>query len=148
MPGVQTLLPLMLNHVAEGRLTLERLVDLTASGPQRLFGLTGKGRIAMGYDADFSIVDLKSRWTIEESWLASRCGWSHFTGMRITGRPVGTIIRGNRVSWDGQLADQAAGEPIPVAAPIRAKEAGGAPHTTGDRKSVMKGKRGPAKVKH
>src|SRR3546814_2739433 len=57
MPGVQTLLPLMLNHVAEGRLTLERLVDLTASGPQRLFGLTGKGRIAMGYDADFSIVD-------------------------------------------------------------------------------------------
>src|SRR3546814_2266653 len=97
MPGVQTLLPLMLNHVAEGRLTLERLVDLTASGPQRLFGLTGKGRIAMGYDADFSIVDLKSRWTIEESWLASRCGWSPFTGMRITGRPVGTIIRGNRV---------------------------------------------------
>src|SRR3546814_535351 len=120
MPGVQTLLPLMLNHVAEGRLTLERLVDLTASGPQRLFGLTGKGRIAMGYDADFSIVDLKSRWTIEESWLASRCGWSPFTGMRITGRPVGTIIRGNRVMWDGQLADQAAGQPFRFDETIRA----------------------------
>ncbi|API59213.1 dihydroorotase [Tardibacter chloracetimidivorans] len=120
MPGVQTLLPLMLNHVAEGRLTLERLVDLTAFGPQRLFGLTGKGRIAMGYDADFSIVDLKSRWTIEESWLASRCGWSPFTGMRITGRPVGTIIRGNRVMWDGQLADQAAGQPFRFDETIRA----------------------------
>src|SRR3546814_15506582 len=84
-------------------LTLERLVDLVASGPQRLFGLTSKGRIAVGYDADFSIVDLKARWTIEENWLASRCGWSPFTGMAITGKPMGTIIRGNRVMWDGQI---------------------------------------------
>lgn len=112
MPGVQTLLPLMLNHIAEGRLTLERLVDMMSSGPQRLFGLTRKGRIALGYDADFSIVDLKARWTIEESWLASRCGWSPFTGMAITGKPMGTIIRGHRVMWDGQLANQAIGQPF------------------------------------
>ena len=112
MPGVQTLLPLMLNHVAAGRLTLQRLIELTSAGPQRVFGMTGKGRIAAGYDADFTIVDLKAKWKIEESWLASRCGWSPFTGMQITGKPVGTIVRGQRVMWDGGLADAAVGRPI------------------------------------
>ncbi len=112
MPGVQTLLPLMLNHVAEGRLTLQHLIELTSAGPQRVFGLRTKGRIALGYDADFSIVDLKARWTIEDSWLASRCGWSPFTGMALTGKPVGTIIRGHRVMWDGGLANAAIGIPI------------------------------------
>jgi len=112
MPGVQTLLPLMLNHVAEGRLTLQHLIELTSAGPQRVFGLRAKGRIALGYDADFSIVDLKARWTIAESWLASKCGWSPFTGMELTGKPIGTIIRGHRVMWDGALANQAIGAPI------------------------------------
>lgn len=112
MPGVQTLLPIMLNHVAEGRTTLQRVIDLTSAGPQRVFGLVGKGRIAVGYDADFSIVDLKARWTIEQDWLASRCGWSPFTGMAVTGKPLGTIVRGHRVMWDGTLADAAIGEPI------------------------------------
>jgi len=112
MPGVQTLLPLMLDHVVAGRLTLQRLIELTSAGPQRVFGLVTKGRIAAGYDADFSIVDLKARWTIEESWLASRCGWSPFTGMTLTGRPVGTIVRGDRVMWDGGLANRATGRPI------------------------------------
>src|SRR4051812_26175859 len=112
MPGVQTLLPLMLNHVAEGRLTLQRLIDLTSAGPQRVFGIAGKGRIAVGYDADFTVVDLKARWTIEESWLASKCGWSPFTGETLTGRPVGTFIRGAQVMWEGALAEQASGEPV------------------------------------
>ncbi|WP_066727121.1 dihydroorotase [Sphingomonas pituitosa] len=112
MPGVQTLLPLMLNHVAEGRLTLQRLIDLTSAGPQRIFGLVGKGRIVPGYDADFTVVDLKARWTVDEAWLSSRCGWSPFTGMELTGRPVGTIIRGHRVMWEAQLAEQAIGEPV------------------------------------
>jgi dihydroorotase len=112
MPGVQTLLPLMLNHVAEGRLTLQRLIDMTSAGPQRVFGIVGKGRIAVGYDADFSIVDLKARWTVEEDWLASRCGWSPFAGMALTGRPIGTIIRGSRVMWEGQLANRAPGQPV------------------------------------
>lgn len=112
MPGVQTLLPLMLNHVAHHRLTLRRLVDLTSAGPQRLFGLVRKGRIAVGYDADFTIVDLKARWTIEQDWLASRCGWSPFAGETLTGKPIGTIIRGQQVMWDGTLADKAIGEPF------------------------------------
>ncbi|MBA3676716.1 MAG: dihydroorotase [Sphingosinicella sp.] len=112
MPGVQTLLPLMLDHVANGRTSLQRVIDLTSAGAQRVFGLVGKGRIVAGYDADFTIVDLKAQWTVEESWLASRCGWSPFTGKKLTGRPVGTIIRGKRVMWNAELSEQAIGEPL------------------------------------
>lgn len=112
MPGVQTLLPLLLDHVAKGRTTLQRLIDLTSAGPQRVFGLVGKGRIAAGYDADFTVVDLKKQWTVEESWLASRCGWSPFTGDTLTGKPIGTIIRGRKVMWDGQLTNAAHGRPV------------------------------------
>lgn len=112
MPGVQTLLPLLLDHVAKGRTTLARLIDLTSAGPQRVFGLVGKGRIAAGYDADFTIVDRRAEWTVTEDWLASRCGWSPFTGMKLTGKPIGTIIRGHRVMWDGALANEAIGEPV------------------------------------
>src|SRR3569833_1911524 len=64
MPGVQTLVPVMLTHVAVGRLTLERSVDLTSAGAERVFGIAGKGRLAEGYDADLTIVDLKARRTI------------------------------------------------------------------------------------
>lgn len=112
MPGVQTLVPLLLNHVAEGRLTLQRFIDLTSAGPQRVFGLAGKGRIAAGYDADFTIVDLAKRWTVGADWLASRCGWSPFEGMELTGKAVGTVIRGHRVMWEDSLADEATGEPV------------------------------------
>jgi dihydroorotase len=112
MPGVQTLLPLLLNHMAQGRLTLPQLVDLTSAGAQRIFNLSNKGRIALGYDADFSIVDLKKTWTIEQHWLASRCGWSPFTGMAITGKPVGTLIRGQRVMWEDEVLGTPIGTPL------------------------------------
>ncbi len=112
MPGVQTLVPLLLDHVAAGRLTLRRFIELTSSGPQRVFGLVGKGRIALGYDADFTVVDLKKRWTVGSDWLASRCGWSPFEGLELTGKAIGTIVRGNRVMWEDALAGQAVGEPV------------------------------------
>ena len=118
MPGVQTLLPLMLDHVANGRLTLERLIDLTSAGVQRIFGLQSKGRIAAGYDADFSVVDRKGAFTITEAWLQSRCGWSPYTGMELQGRVIGTMIRGRQVMWEGQLADKALGEPLRFAAAL------------------------------
>ena len=112
MPGVQTLVPLLLDHVAHGRLSLRRFIELTSSGPQRVFGLVGKGRIALGYDADFTVVDLKKQWTVGRDWLASRCDWSPFEGMALTGKAVGTIIRGNRVMWEDGLANEAVGEPV------------------------------------
>ena len=112
MPGVQTLLPLLLDHVAAGRTSLQRVIELTSAGPQRVFGLVTKGRIAVGYDADFSVVDLKKRWTVSETWLASRCGWSPFTGMELTGKPIGTFVRGHQVMWEDQLANAAVGEAV------------------------------------
>lgn len=112
MPGVQTLLPLMLDHVANGHMTLARLIDLTSAGVQRVFGLQSKGRIAVGYDADFSVVDRRGSFVIEENWLESRCGWSPYTGMTLQGRVIGTIIRGHAAMWEGQLANAAMGEPL------------------------------------
>ncbi len=112
MPGVQTLVPIMLDHVAAGRLSLLRLADLTAHGPQRLFQIAGKGRSALGYDADFTIVDLKARRRLEDDQMASRCGWTPFAGRQVTGWPVGTIIRGRRVMWAGEILGEAAGAPV------------------------------------
>jgi dihydroorotase len=111
MTGVQTLVPIMLDHVNAGRLTLQRLVDLTSHGPQRLFGLRGKGRIAVGYDADLTIVDLKRRETIRNSWIESRCGWTPYDGVEVMGWPVGTFVRGHKVMWDGEILGTAKGEP-------------------------------------
>jgi dihydroorotase len=112
MPGVQTLVPLMLDHVNAGRLTLARFVDMTSAGPARLFGIACKGRVAVGYDADFTIVDLKRRETITNQWIASRCGWTPYDGKEVTGWPIGTIIRGKRVMWQGEIVTPSKGEPV------------------------------------
>src|SRR5229473_1142037 len=112
MTGVQTLVPLMLDHVNAGRLSLQRFVDLTSAGPQRLFGIAHKGRIAVGYDADLTIVDLKRRETITNKWVASKAGWTPYDGVRVTGWPVGTFVRGQRVMWQGELTAPSTGEPV------------------------------------
>ena len=104
LTGVQTLVPVMLDHVAAGRLTLARMVDLMAAGPARVYGLAGKGRIAAGYDADFTIVDLTARRMITNDWIASPCGWTPFDGMAVTGWPIMTLVRGTLVMRDGAVA--------------------------------------------
>lgn len=117
MTGVQTLVPLMLDHVNAGRLTLERFVDLTSASPARIYNIAGKGRIALGYDADFTLVDLKAERIITNQWIVSRCGWTPFNGKRVTGWPTATIIRGNVVMMDDQLVGD------PLGAPVRFQEA-------------------------
>lgn len=112
MPGVQTLATILLDHVNKGNLTLERFIDLTASGPQRIFGIAGKGRIARGYDADFTIVDLGLTRTIENKWIATRAGWTPFDGVKTKGWPVATILRGRIVMRDFAAAAPAQGEPL------------------------------------
>jgi dihydroorotase len=112
MPGVQTLVPIMLDWVAKGRISLERFVDLTSAGPKRLFGIARKGRIAAGYDADFTVVDLKRRATITNDWIASKCGWTPYDGVEVTGWPVGAIVRGRRVMWEGEIVDAGRGAPV------------------------------------
>ncbi len=112
MTGVQTLVPIMLDHVNAGRLNLQQFVDLTSASPARIWGMAGKGRLAVGWDADYTVVDMKASRTIEDGWIASRAGWTPFDGRTVAGWPVGTIIRGQRVMWDGQLADAATGQPV------------------------------------
>ncbi|HEY1311283.1 MAG TPA: dihydroorotase [Pseudolabrys sp.] len=112
MTGVQTLVPMMLNNVNAGRLSLLRFVDLTSAGPARIFGIARKGRIAAGYDADLTVVDLKRRETITDRWIASRSGWTPYDGVAVTGWPVGTVVRGHKVMWEGTLTAPAQGERV------------------------------------
>jgi dihydroorotase len=111
MPGVQTLVPVMLDHVNSGRLSLVRFVDLTSAGPQRIFGIAGKGRIALGYDADLTIVDLRCERVIENDWVGSKAGWTSFAGRKVKGWPLGTVVRGKIAMWEAELR-KAAGEPV------------------------------------
>jgi len=112
MTGVQTLVPLLLDHVHAGRLTLERFVDLTAHGPQRIYGIAGKGRLAVGYDADLTLVDLGAKRTIENTWIRSRCGWTPFDGQDVTGWPLATVVRGRIVMREDELLGDPAGQPV------------------------------------
>ena len=112
LTGVQTIVPLMLDHVSAGRLSLSRLVDLMCAGPARVYGVVGKGRLAAGYDADFTIVDMKRQRTIEESWIVSPCGWTPFAGQRCTGWPVMTLIRGHLAMREDEVQGQPTGAPV------------------------------------
>jgi dihydroorotase len=117
MAGVQTLLPLMLDHVHAGRLSLPRLVDLTSAGPARIFGLPAKGRIAEGADADLVLVDLARRETITNARIASRCGWTPFDGHEVTGWPVATVLRGRVVVREGEVIGEPSGQALRFSAP-------------------------------
>lgn len=112
MTGVQTLVPIMLDHVNAGRLTLERFVDLASHGPNRIFGMARKGRIAAGYDADFTVVDMKRIETITNAQAGSKAGWTPYDGKQVTGWPVGTIVRGIRVMWQGEIVTPSQGRAV------------------------------------
>jgi dihydroorotase len=103
LTGVQTLLPMMLEQLNQQKLSLPRLADLMSAGPARIYGARNKGRIAMGYDADFTIVDLKKTRRIENNWIASQCGWSPFDNEKVTGWPTATIIRGQIVMREDEV---------------------------------------------
>lgn len=115
MPGVQTLLPIMLTHVAARRLSLQRLVALTSANVARLFGLRDKGFVRPGWRADLTFVDLRARYRLEQDWLKSRCGWSPFVGMACRGRVCGTMIRGQRIMWENSLLAPHQGEALEFA---------------------------------
>lgn len=112
MTGVQTLVPIVLDHVNAGRLSLTRFVDLTSHGPARLFGIRGKGRLAVGFDADLTVVDMKRTETITHNWIQSRSRWTPYDGVQVKGWPVGTFVRGRCVAWNGEILGSADGEPV------------------------------------
>ena len=112
MPGVQTLLPVMLNHVNDGKLTLVQLMNLVCENPAKIFGIVGKGYIKKDYDADFTIVDMNKIIEIKNEKIESKCGWSPFDGHKFKGTPVYTIINGEIKMKDGEILGEASGKPM------------------------------------
>jgi dihydroorotase len=122
MPGVQTMVAVMLTHVAEGRLTLERFVDLTSAGAGRVFGMARKGRMAVGYDADLTIVDLKARRVIRNADQVNRSGWTAFDGFEAKAWPKATIIRGRIVMRDDEVIAEGGGAPVSFLETLEARQ--------------------------
>jgi dihydroorotase len=112
--------PLMLDHVTSGRLSISRLVDLMCAGPARVYGALNKGRLAAGYDADFTVVDLKRQRMIRNDWLATPAGWTPFDGTVCTGWPVMTIIRGHVAMREDEVQGAPQGKPVSFADTHRA----------------------------
>jgi dihydroorotase len=112
MPGVQTIFPVMLDHVNNGKLTLEQLIKLMCENPCRIFGIKNKGYIKEGYDADFTIADMNKVVVIKNEMIASKCGWTPFNNNKVRGFPVGTIVNGNLVMSDGKVIEESKGTPL------------------------------------
>lgn len=110
MPGVQTLLPLMLDHVAQGKISIERLTELVAVNPCKIFGIKNRGEIKKGFLATLTFLDLKEKRTIEESWLASKVRWSPFAGKHVTGWPKGVMLGGSLAMWNDEIIGQPMGK--------------------------------------
>ena len=112
MPGVQTLLPVMLNHVNEGKLKLEQLVSLLCENPSKIFDIQNKGYIKKDFDADFTIIDLNKVIEIKNEKIESKCGWSPFHGFKFKGTPTHTIIAGKIKMQDGKILGDPDGTPL------------------------------------
>ncbi|MEE9393877.1 MAG: dihydroorotase [Planctomycetota bacterium] len=112
MTGVQTLLPVMLDHVAKGKLSLERLVTLTSANAARIYNMKDRGFVQTGLRANLSLVDLGARRTISNDWIQSRAGWTPFDGVEVQGWPRATLVGGNFVMRDDELDASTKGRPI------------------------------------
>ena len=112
MPGVQTIFPVMLDHVNNGKLTLEQLIKFMCENPCRIFGIKNKGYIKEGYDADLTIADMHKELTIKNDMIASKCGWTPFDNHKVKGFPVGTIVNGVLVMSDGKVIAESKGTPL------------------------------------
>ncbi len=112
VPGVQTLVPLMLDHVSRGNFSLERFVTMVSENPRRLLQVKNKGRIEVGFDADFTVVDLEKKVTIKNEWIASKCGWTPYDGMKVTGWPTQVYLKGHLAMSDDQILRPHTGEPV------------------------------------
>ncbi|MDA8538996.1 dihydroorotase [Candidatus Pelagibacter bacterium] len=112
MPGVQTIFPIMLDHVNNGKLTLEQLIKLMCENPCKIFGIKNKGYLKEGYDADLTIANMNKEVTIKDEMIASKCGWTPFNNHKVKGFPVGTIVNGNLVMSDGKVIAQSKGMPL------------------------------------
>lgn len=110
MPGVQTLVPVLLTlSLDEGLFSLNDFARLASEAPARLYGIKGKGALLPGFDADLTIVDLEKQWILERPWIKSKCGWSPYEGKKLRGLPIHTVVHGQFAMRDGELSETAYG---------------------------------------
>ncbi len=112
MPGVQTIFPIMLDHVNNGKLTLQQLINLMCENPCKIFGIKNKGYLKEGYDADLTIADMNKDVVIKNEMIASKCGWTPFNNYKVKGFPVATIVNGHLVMSDGKVVVESKGKPL------------------------------------
>jgi len=112
MPGVQTIFPVMLDHVNNGKLTLQQLINLMCENPCKIFGIKNKGYLKEGYDADLTIADMNKEVVIKNEMIASKCGWTPFNNHKVKGFPVATIVNGYLVMSDGKVVVESKGTPL------------------------------------
>lgn len=112
VPGVETLLPLMLHAVYEGRLDFVQLAKFTAENPARIFRIVNKGKIQIGYDADLILVDMDLEKEVKAENLQTKCGWSPFEGKKLRGWPVMTLVNGTIIWENGKLVSGERGKEV------------------------------------
>jgi dihydroorotase (multifunctional complex type) len=105
LPGIDTTLAVLLDGARAGRISYQRVVDVYAETPARLYGLSpAKGRLEPGADADVVLVDPEERWTVRDEDVLSKAGWSPFAGKTFVGRAVRTYLRGTLAATGGEVA--------------------------------------------
>ena len=113
VPGLETMLPLLLTAYWQKKISLSEIVRLTSYSPSQNFGFRQKGEIRVGNDADLVLVDLKKEYKIENENLKTKCGWSPFSGWRVKGKVEKVFLRGNLIFDNGQvLLDQGFGREV------------------------------------
>ena len=112
MPGVQTILPIMLNHMNDGKIKLNQIIKFLCENPVKIFGIKNKGYIKKDFDADFTIVDLNKVIEIKNENIESKCGWSPYNGHKFKGTPIYTIIGGEIKMQDGKIIGEPTGKPL------------------------------------
>ncbi|MFQ3632476.1 amidohydrolase family protein, partial [Roseiflexus sp.] len=108
--GSEYLLPALFSEGARRGLSPNRIASLVAGYPARRFGLSRKGDIAVGYDADLALLDPAERWTIRAADSLSAQGYTPFEGIDVTGRVKYTFVRGNVVFADGKIVGEPKGQ--------------------------------------
>jgi dihydroorotase len=112
MPGVQTLLPVMLTLASQGTGTIEQVLNMTTKAPSDLYGVRNKGIIELGYDADLTLIDPKATWTFDRSMVQSKCGWSPYEGVELTGKVIHTLVNGQWNLRDGEVQGTPSGTSV------------------------------------
>lgn len=104
LPGIDTTFPMMLDAALRGRMSLQKLVRLYSASPARIYGLyPRKGSLMPGSDADFILVDPTTSWTLDDSHILSKAGWTPFAGRQLQGKVVATYVRGKKVAENQQV---------------------------------------------